>query len=104
MQTKTKPLVAPRQQWHAVSIVGKLGVCEAAAALRRTRFLSKDAPRLPLPECTSPERCHCVYAHYTDRRSSLRRGVDRGMPNYRVPDERRDRIRGNGRRAEDQSV
>ena len=104
MQTKTKPLVPGRQQWHAVSIAGKLGACAAAEALRRKRFLGTEAPKLPLADCSSPERCNCVYVHHSDRRSALRRGVDRGMPNSRVPDERRDKLRGHGRRADDQTI
>ena len=103
MQTK-KPLVSGRQQWHAVSIAGKLGACAAAEALRRKRFLGTEAPKLPLPDCSSPERCICVYVHHSDRRSTLRRAVDRGMPNSRVPEEKRDPYKGHGRRADDQTI
>ena len=37
-----------KETWHAVSIVTPNSCCEAAQALRNHRFLSKDAPRLPL--------------------------------------------------------
>ena len=47
-------------------------------ALRDTRFLSADAPPLPLPECSSPWRCKCIYVHFADRRTKPRRATDRG--------------------------
>src|SRR5512144_1085089 len=65
-------------RWHAVSVIGGLAPCPAAIAIRQKRMLSDEAPRLPLPECTSPGRCQCRYQHHTDRRVTLRRAVDRG--------------------------
>jgi hypothetical protein len=54
--------------------------------LKGQRFLSADAPRLPLLACTSPETCHCVYRKYADRRAGPRRetessGLRRSSPN-----------------------
>jgi hypothetical protein len=40
--------------------------------LETARFLSGEAPPLPLPGCTAP-RCLCRYAHYEDRRARDRR-------------------------------
>jgi hypothetical protein len=40
--------------------------------LETKRFLSGEAPPLPLPNCTAP-RCLCCYAHYEDRREGDRR-------------------------------
>ena len=37
-----------KEIWHAVSILTSTTTCEAASALRNHRFLSKDAPKLPL--------------------------------------------------------
>jgi hypothetical protein len=59
--------------WHAVSVVPKGAGCQAAHALRGTRFLSSEAPRLPLSQCTNPKSCICSYKHYEDRRGAPRR-------------------------------
>lgn len=64
-----KPVVEP---YHAVSIKPGLKCCEAARQFGQHRFLSKKAPRLPLPGCDSAE-CTCRYTHFADRRT----GVDR---------------------------
>ncbi|HZF26630.1 MAG TPA: hypothetical protein VEZ88_10250 [Steroidobacteraceae bacterium] len=91
---------AHKETWHAVSIVTPTSTCEAASALRNHRFLSKDAPRLPLAGCSSPETCRCIYRHYADRRGKPRRGSDRGDPpkGGQSDTERRGR---RGRRAND---
>jgi hypothetical protein len=59
--------------WHAVAIRPKGQSCEAVQARRATRFLSSDAPRLPLPECSTSDTCTCVYKHHADRRVEPRR-------------------------------
>jgi len=58
--------------WHAVSIECGAEPCVSALNLRRRRFLSEDAPPLPLPHCDG-RRCHCSYKHFTDRRRTDRR-------------------------------
>jgi hypothetical protein len=59
--------------WHAVSILSSEASCAAARALRAVRFLSSEAPRLPLDECTNAGSCPCAYKHHADRRSQTRR-------------------------------
>jgi len=59
--------------WHAVAIKPKGQCCEAVQARRSARFLSSDAPRLPLPECSTSDTCTCVYKHHADRRAQPRR-------------------------------
>jgi hypothetical protein len=59
--------------WHAVAIKPKGQCCDAVEARRTTRFLSGDAPRLPLPECSTSDTCTCVYKHHADRRAQPRR-------------------------------
>ena len=59
--------------WHAVGISTGVSCCRAAVFLRETRFLSKQAPPLPLQGCTQPKACRCRYKHYNDRRSGPRR-------------------------------
>ena len=65
------------QRWNAVSIVGATASCEAARALKGKRFLSTEAPRLPLAGCTMPAACLCVYKKYPDRRAASRREEDK---------------------------
>jgi hypothetical protein len=88
-----------KQAWHAVSVVARGAACEQALALRDRRFLSKEAPGLPLPDCPFRERCKCTYRHHTDRRAGPRRsGDESGLRSTRTTDERR---AGRGRRTSD---
>lgn len=63
--------------WHAVSISATANACSCARKLSRARFLSKDAPALPLVGCSS-RKCDCHYRHHQDRRNELRRESDVG--------------------------
>jgi hypothetical protein len=63
------------QPYHAVTIRPGRVACTHANALLDRRFLAKDAPRLPLPECDR-ETCECTFAHYQDRRNEKRRAQD----------------------------
>lgn len=86
--------------WHAVSIVPGRVPCAAANAFRGRRFLSANAPHLPLLVCTRKDSCQCAYKHHDDRRGQPRRrdemiGLRR---NARVTQERRGK---RGRRADD---
>ena len=78
--------------YHAVSIITGEEACEAAKACTGERFLSRGAPRLPLPGCDRTD-CRCHYAHHTDRRGMVRRVADGreaapgGMP-YKGPERR----------------
>jgi hypothetical protein len=89
----------PTNRWAAVSIVCTSGSCEAARGLKGRRYLSADAPRLPLADCTSPDSCPCVYRKHPDRRTGPRReedttGLKRSSP---TPERRASR----GRRSTD---
>ena len=55
-------------QYQAVSIHSYKGSCDAAEGVRGTRFLTGEAPQIPLENCTA-DKCHCVYWHHEDRRS-----------------------------------
>jgi hypothetical protein len=70
---KASSTVSVPKAWHAVSIVPKGAGCEAAHAIRGTRFLSAEAPRLPLVQCSNPRTCICSYKHFEDRRGPPRR-------------------------------
>jgi hypothetical protein len=90
----------PDKKWHAVTVVLNGSSCAAAALCRNTRFLSKDAPRLPLPACSHPDQCRCVFRHHDDRRAGPRRSADvgGGLPEENRPVNRR---KARGRRAND---
>ena len=62
-------------KWHAVSIALCPRACGAARKAHGMRFLSADAPVLPLPDCRAP-LCTCRFRHHQDRRSELRRASD----------------------------
>jgi hypothetical protein len=73
--------VAPKkavQHFHAVTIAAGPRACAAARLLQGQRFLSRDAPPLPLKGC-SCAKCECHYAHYDDRRQMGRRASDLGV-------------------------
>jgi hypothetical protein len=89
-----------KNPWHAVEIVPPRASCIAAQAVKGIRFLSAQAPSLPLEQCTQPTACRCTYRKHPDRREEARRaedalGVRRWCP---VPMERR---QNRGRRSSD---
>lgn len=92
---KRPPAAGVKQLFHGVAIKSLYGrSCAAAVALDGLRFLSDEAPTLPLPNCDMPDTCKCVYEHFSDRRTTLRRDVDAGLPPaYRAVDRRQSRRR-----------
>ena len=62
--------------FQAISIFRGVKACALANELSEHRFLAKDAPPLPLPGCTIPAACECVYLKHRDRRSMQRRSMD----------------------------
>jgi hypothetical protein len=58
-------------------------------ALEDARFLSDEAPSLPLAGCKTPQSCRCVYVHFNDRRTEVRRDTDSGLPPKEQPADRR---------------
>jgi hypothetical protein len=81
---KPATTAARAEPWHAVSIVSRSTTCDAVLMRRGQRFLSREAPRLPLPECDRSETCRCVYRHYPDRRAGPRRSNETGGPPVRT--------------------
>lgn len=53
--------------WHAVTVQYGSKHCKAVEELAGQRFLSKEAPKLPLRGCTEPQ-CSCRYRKHEDRR------------------------------------
>ncbi len=75
--------------------------CQAARDIASQRFLSTDAPLLPLADCDAAN-CACVYEHFEDRRTAVRRASDTGF-DYAAQyctDEKRKSLLG-GRRTDD---
>lgn len=65
--------------YHCVEIVGDEGLCQSAIKLKGKRFLSDDAPALPLAGCTKAD-CSCRYQHHEDRRGQTEdRRLDFGV-------------------------
>jgi hypothetical protein len=87
--------------WHSVSIVPKTASCTAARALRGSRFLSSEAPLLPLPECPTKDTCQCTYKHHADRRAGPRRAEENVGLRRPRPAEHEHRVK-RGRRRTDQ--
>ena len=67
---------SPRR-WHAVAIIATATSCAAARACKDKRYLSAEAPRLPLAGCDAA-RCECRYGHFDDRRRGPRRAEEKG--------------------------
>jgi len=66
------PDKSPSTPYHSVSITTGPGACQTAKSLRSVRFLSAEAPLLPLISCDAT-RCNCTFAHHADRRRGNRR-------------------------------
>ncbi|MEQ8857666.1 MAG: hypothetical protein RIC56_03385 [Pseudomonadales bacterium] len=84
--------------FHGIAIRPGENACDAALALSQERFLSEEAPRLPLTGCSKALTCSCVYRHFSDRRTDVRREADLGLPPRYIPEDQR---YGRGRRVTD---
>ena len=94
LSAKAAPAQRPRivNNYHAVSIKPGPRCCQTAKNMSGVRFLSPEAPRLPLPTC-DVATCECRYLHHEDRRSDDRRAADGGPikpgPQFSGPDRRK---------------
>lgn len=86
--------------YHAVAIVPKPSSCEEARAIGGIRYLSREAPPLPLPNCPWPERCRCRFEKFDDRRQDEDRRDIASSGRWYAGEEKRRRPR--GRRITDQ--
>ena len=74
--------------------------CAAAKEVEGYRFLARNAPQLPLADCTMRNSCECRYLKFQDRRGGSRRLIDFGMkPTLFAASEKR---KVKGRRKKDQ--
>ncbi|QYJ78373.1 hypothetical protein [Shewanella acanthi] len=91
------------KRFHCVSIEHYGNCCEKANEVKGKRFLSKEAPEIPMEECTYPD-CHCRYQHYDDRRHNEdERRMDYGVTHdlYGLFGEENRRENRRGRRSND---
>jgi hypothetical protein len=95
---KKTPVRTLSHLFHGIAIETGERPCDAARDMVGQRFLSEEAPRLPLDDCDCASRCGCVYRHFSDRRTEVRRDADMGLPHRHVPHDKRD---GTGRRVTD---
>lgn len=65
--------------FHAVEVRTTNGACQAVQDTNGKRYLSAEAPPLPLGQCDRPDQCECRYQHYQDRRNDSRRGAEGGL-------------------------
>jgi hypothetical protein len=77
-EPKPVPAKKPANLYHAVSIMPGPRCCAAARDLVGQRFLSRQAPPLPLKGCDRAS-CECHYEHHPDRRKTPRRARDLGV-------------------------
>lgn len=61
-----------RSRYHCVEVRTGVPACEAARQLGNVRYLSSEAPGLPVSGCTE-QQCACSYIHHDDRREDDRR-------------------------------
>ena len=87
--------------YHAVSVVPGPVCCSAAKEMEGRRFLSREAPVLPLKKCDRAS-CQCRYEHHEDRRKGPRRARDFGVSiaAWDTDDDRRQKGK-RGRRKDD---
>ena|ERR1039458_8417393 len=62
-------------QYRAVSIAPSRVCCAAAKEVADKRYLLREAPRLPLADCTMPTNCSCKYRKHADLRDRDRRAL-----------------------------
>lgn len=86
LRVEVRPAAPARraEPWHSVSIVSSVTTCKAALQCRGKRYLSREAPRLPLTDCDRTEACRCIYRHHSDRRMGPRRASESGGPATRT--------------------
>jgi hypothetical protein len=98
-QLAEKTPAKPTKPYAAVKIRPiKHQSCDAAYEASYKIFLVREAPILPLRDCTRPGQCRCSYVHYDDRRHSRRRSVNIQTQDLHIDSYSNDRERRQGRR------
>jgi hypothetical protein len=63
------------QKFYGVSIQPGLNACAAIEKIRGNRYLTLEAPKLPLPNCSNVD-CRCILRPENDRRAGYDRRDD----------------------------
>jgi len=72
--SSARPATASRTNpFQAVGVVAGARPCAAALGTRGVRFLARQSPRLPLPECDRCDQCRCRFEKFIDRRMHQQR-------------------------------
>jgi hypothetical protein len=91
--------VSRTNAFQAVSVIACQQACAAASKAQGQRFLARQAPRLPLIDCSRPGDCRCRFEKFADRRRGPQRSPYTSMdsPSFGGVEKRRNR----GRRVTD---
>ena len=87
--TNRPPASKVTHLYQGIEIAIGSSPCEAARTGVGKRYLSDEAPLLPLEGCSDPRGCDCRYKHFVDRRTDARRDSDSGLPQRTHNDEKR---------------
>lgn len=87
-------------RWRSVRVRPGLIACGQVADLKGQVFLSREAPELPLPNCSERD-CRCHYVFLDDRRSGGDRRIELGRLGEFLSDSEDNRRRSSGRRVGD---
>ena len=60
--------VVQRRKYPADTTAMTIKCSEAVRGLEGIKILATHARRLPMPDCSMPDRCRCRFQKYTDRR------------------------------------
>lgn len=67
----SRPKVLTTNPYHCVELKMSHNACDAVLELQGKRYLSLEAPQVPLASCDRD--CACVFKHHEDRRAEDRR-------------------------------
>ena len=87
-------------KWRSVKIEPGSVSCKRVAAVTGQIFLARDAPSLPLENC-SVRDCRCHYVFLDDRRDGADRRIELALLDELLPGHRGERRRFAGRRLTD---
>lgn len=91
-----------KKLFSAVSIAHDLdNCCAAVQSLGNVRYLNKEAPLVPLRNCSQKDQCACRYVHHNDRRTGQRRNTYTSIAEDALEENRRANTAKRGRRFTD---
>jgi hypothetical protein len=93
-KAQVKPTTTAKD-YRSVSVAPGMTCCSGAKELVGKRFLTREGPRLPLPDCTMPATCRCKFKKASDRRDADRRALGEETGRWFAGTEHR---KGRGRR------